>query len=91
MLSKVKRIKLGQQVYRRLMKRVLERDGWRCQKCGSLEYLQVHHQIKRSQQGDDALPNLVTLCAYCHLAEHGRLCYSVPGVRISSKPKPGRM
>jgi hypothetical protein len=32
MLKKVKPIKLGEQVYRRLMKRVLERDGWRCQK-----------------------------------------------------------
>jgi 5-methylcytosine-specific restriction endonuclease McrA len=90
MLKKVKPIKLGRQMYRRLMKRVLERDGWRCQKCGSLENLQVHHQIKRSQQGDDALANLVTLCAYCHLAEHGQLCYSLPAVRACSKPKPGR-
>jgi hypothetical protein len=55
MLRKVKRIKLGKQIYRRLMKRVLERDEWRCQKCGSLENLQVHHRIKRSQQGNDAL------------------------------------
>jgi hypothetical protein len=37
MLKKVKRIKLGKQIYGRLMKRVLERDGWRCQKCGSPE------------------------------------------------------
>jgi len=42
MLRKVKRIKLGKEVYRRLMKRVLERDGWRCQKCCSLENLQMH-------------------------------------------------
>jgi len=28
MLKKVKRVKLGKQIYRRLMKRVLERDGW---------------------------------------------------------------
>ena len=76
MLKKVKRIKLGKMVYRRLMKRVLERDGWRCQKCGSLENLQVHHKIRRSQQGDDSLDNLVTLCAYCHMAEHGQLSYS---------------
>jgi len=27
MLTKVKRIKLGKQIYRRLMKQVLERDG----------------------------------------------------------------
>jgi hypothetical protein len=87
MPKKVNRIKLGQHINRRLMKRVLERDGWRCQKCGSLENLQVHHQIKRSQQGNDALGNLVTLCAYCHMGEHGQLFYSVPAARVCSKPK----
>jgi hypothetical protein len=44
MLKKVKRNKLGKQIYRRLMKKVLVRDEWRCQKCGSLENLQVHHR-----------------------------------------------
>ncbi len=75
MLKKVKRIKLGNQVYRRLMKRVLERDGWRCRKCGALENLQVHHQLRRSHQGNDSLENLVTLCAYCHIEEHGQLYF----------------
>jgi 5-methylcytosine-specific restriction endonuclease McrA len=75
MLKKVKRIKLGPRMYRRLMKCVLERDQWKCQKCGSLENLQVHHKIKRSQQGNDALENLVTLCSYCHMAEHGQLYF----------------
>jgi len=46
MLQKVEPIKLALQVYRRLMKRVMERDGWRCQKCGALENLQAHHMIK---------------------------------------------
>ena len=87
MLRKVKPIKLGRQAYRRLMQRVLERDGWRCQKCGALETLQVHHKIKRSQQGNDGLANLVTLCAYCHLAEHGQLFYSLPALSVCSKPK----
>jgi hypothetical protein len=90
MLRKVKPIKLSRQVYRRLMKRVLERDGWRCQKCGSLEDLQVHHRIKRSQQGDDALANLVTLCAYCHMAEHGQPFYSVAAATACSKPNYAR-
>ena len=90
MLKKIKRIKLGKQIYRRLMKRVLERDEWRCQKCGSLENLQVHHKIKRSQLGNESLDNLVTLCASCHLGEHGQLFYSVPAVRVCSKPKPRR-
>ena len=38
-MLKVKRIQLGKQAYRRLLKRVLEQDGWRCQKCGSLKDL----------------------------------------------------
>jgi len=80
-LKKVKRIKLGKQVYRRLTRRVLERDGWRCQRCGSLENLQVHHQVRRSKQGDDALGNMITLCAYCHMREHGQLYY---GMRTGS-------
>jgi 5-methylcytosine-specific restriction endonuclease McrA len=79
MRRKIKRIRLGPRIYGRLVKKVLERDQWRCQKCGSLEYLQIHHKIKRSQQGNDALENLVTLCVYCHLAEHGQLCFG-PGV-----------
>ena len=85
MLKKVKRIKLGKQVYRRLMKRVLERDGWRCRKCGSLKDLQVHHQIRRSQQGHDALGNLVTLCAYCHMDEHGQLSYEAKALQAIKK------
>ncbi len=88
MLRKVKRIKLGKQIYRRLMKRVLERDGWRCRKCGSLENLQIHHKIKRSQRGNDSLDNLVTLCAYCHMEEHGQLSYTIPAAKLCTKPKP---
>ena len=88
-ISKWARIaELGLKIYRRLMKRVLERDGWRCQKCGSLENLQVHHEIKRSQRGNDSLENLVTLFAYCHMAAHGQLFYSVRAARVCNKPKP---
>jgi 5-methylcytosine-specific restriction endonuclease McrA len=87
MLRKVKRIKLDPKAYRELMKRVLDRDDWRCQKCGSLENLQVHHRVKRSQQGSDALGNLTTLCAYCHMAEHGQLAFEPSATAIYSKPK----
>jgi 5-methylcytosine-specific restriction endonuclease McrA len=87
-LKKVKRIKLGPRVYRRLMKKVLGRDQWRCQKCGSLENLQIHHKIKRSHQGREALENLVTLCAYCHLAEHGQLRFEARAVGTIGKQMP---
>jgi 5-methylcytosine-specific restriction endonuclease McrA len=86
MLRKVKRIKLGPRIYKRLMKKVLERDQWKCQKCGSLENLQLHHRIKRSKQGNDALENLVTLCAYCHMAEHGQLYFEPQATTTIEKP-----
>jgi len=38
--------------------------------------LQVHDRQYRSRLGDDKLDNLVTLCAYCHMEEHGQLAYS---------------
>ncbi len=56
--------------YRALRKQVLERDGWRCQWCGALRNLQVHHRKFRSSLGDDTAENLITLCADCHQAEH---------------------
>jgi 5-methylcytosine-specific restriction endonuclease McrA len=86
-MLKVKRIRLGKQVYRRLLKRVLERDAWRCQRCGSLKDLQVHHRTYRSRQGNDSLANLVTLCAHCHMKEHGQLSYSPTAAKQNSAPK----
>jgi len=50
---------------------VLQRDGWRCQICGSKQNLHVHHKQLRSQQGDDDDSNLITLCAACHQELHG--------------------
>ena len=73
MLKEVKQIKLGLRAYGRILKRVLERDDWRCQKCGSLENLQIHHKVKRSQQGNDSIENLIALCAPCHASQHGPL------------------
>jgi len=59
-----------QDEYRRICQQVLERDGWRCQHCGSMINLQVHHQQFRSHGGDDCLGNLITVCANCHRAVH---------------------
>jgi 5-methylcytosine-specific restriction endonuclease McrA len=61
--------------YRELYRRVLERDGWRCQFCGSLQSLQVHHLKFRSQLGDDTEQNLITLCAQCHEQAHVKSVY----------------
>jgi 5-methylcytosine-specific restriction endonuclease McrA len=85
MLKKVKRIKLGIRAYCRIMKRVLERDDWRCQKCGSLENLPIHPQIKRNHLGNDALANLITLCAPCHASQHGQLYFERTARKSSAK------
>lgn len=60
------RLRLNPDAYRKLRMNVLERDGWRCQSCGTSESLQVHHIRSRSALGDDTAENLVTLCADCH-------------------------
>lgn len=49
---------------------VLERDGFCCAHCGDTEQLHIHHRLPRSKGGSDELPNLVTLCAQCHVNEH---------------------
>jgi 5-methylcytosine-specific restriction endonuclease McrA len=64
------RLRLDSESYRKLYRQVLERDGWRCQICGSMQQLQVHHLKFRSQSGGDEEQNLITLCAECHLRIH---------------------
>jgi 5-methylcytosine-specific restriction endonuclease McrA len=64
------RLRLNPDSYRRLRTDVLERDGWRCQNCGTSESLQVHHIRSRSALGHDAAENLITLCPDCHSQAH---------------------
>jgi hypothetical protein len=55
-------------------RKILERDGWRCQApgCTMRRSLEVHHIIHRSHQGSNEPENLVTLCAAHHRhAAHG--------------------
>ena len=68
--SKSPRHRLDSKSYSALHRRVLERDGWRCQFCGSMQHLQVHHLRLRSQSGSDVEQNLITLCAHCHERIH---------------------
>ncbi len=56
--------------YETLRQQVLRRDGWRCQLCGTMTNLEVHHKEFRSQSGDDSEQNLITLCAACHASVH---------------------
>jgi 5-methylcytosine-specific restriction endonuclease McrA len=63
-------VRLDPKSYEQLRNHVLRRDGWRCQLCGAMSNLEVHHQELRSQSGDDSEQNLITLCAECHAALH---------------------
>jgi 5-methylcytosine-specific restriction endonuclease McrA len=64
------RLRLDPELYKQLCQRVMKRDGWQCQICGSRQNLQGHHKQLRSQQGSDDDLNLITLCAGCHEGLH---------------------
>ena len=64
-------LRLDSQSYGALRQQVLRRDNWRCQSCGALSNLEVHHQQFRSRRGEDAEDNLITLCHRCHKGVHG--------------------
>ena len=70
--EKSPRLRLDPQCYQALHRSVLERDGWRCQSCGSRAGLEVHHITPRSRLGHDAEENLITLCYQCHRQIHAR-------------------
>jgi 5-methylcytosine-specific restriction endonuclease McrA len=74
------RLRLDPTSYRELHRQVLERDGWRCQACGSMQHLQVHHLKPRSHSGSDVEHNLITLCAECHARMHRKA--SCGGVQL---------
>jgi 5-methylcytosine-specific restriction endonuclease McrA len=65
-------VRLNEEASRELRQHVLARDGWRCQACGAMRNLEVHHQQFRSQSGEDTKDNLITLCAGCHTQIHTR-------------------
>jgi predicted HNH restriction endonuclease len=66
----MKRRRLDCAEYQDLHRRVLKRDGWRCQFCGARAQLQVHHLQSRAQLGADVEDNLFAVCAACHRAIH---------------------
>ena len=68
--SKAGRLRLDPAAYENLRQHVLRRDGWRCQSCGTMSNLEVHHKQFRSRLGDDSEVNLITLCAICHASAH---------------------
>ena len=67
---KQRRLRLDPEQYDQLRKQVLRRDGSRCQSCGTMSNLEVHHKAFRSHSVNDCSQNLITLCAECHGGVH---------------------
>jgi ATP-dependent DNA helicase RecQ len=59
--------------YETLRQQMLRRDGWRCQLCGTMSNLEVHHKRFRSHSRHDSEENLITLCMQCHAGLHHNL------------------
>jgi len=73
---KAPRWRLNAEKYDQLRQGVLWRDGWRCQFCGTMSNLEVHHKEFRSLSGQDIEQNLITLCRACHSRVHeARISY----------------
>ena len=56
-------------VWRRLRRRVLDRDGWRCVRCSRAGRLEVDHIVPMIAGGSHEMTNLQTLCRPCHFAK----------------------
>lgn len=53
--------------------KVLERDNYQCQICGSKDKLVIHHIDKTgrgAKEHNNSLYNLITLCRKCHISLH---------------------
>lgn len=62
-----------QKYYSEIRRRILERDGYQCQKCGiKIGKLEIHHIVKRTEGRIDADDNLITVCKKCHKQLDGK-------------------
>ena len=64
---------LSRRKWERVRRAILERDGYRCARCGRAARLAVHHVRPLSEGGDPYNPeNLETVCPACHAEAHAR-------------------
>ena len=59
--------KLDRKKWEKVRLKVLDRDNWRCQKCGKAGRLEVDHKVGLERGGAGLDPaNLQALCRNCH-------------------------
>lgn len=88
MTSRERRAVYGRARWRALRRVALDRDGWRCTRCGRAGRLEVHHLRPTADGGAMFdIQNVRTLCRDCHFREHApakraqRLAAMAPGRR----------
>ena len=64
-------------IKRATRKKVFDRDGNRCLKCGAAENLTVDHITSIAQGGTDEITNLQTLCYPCNLKKGSKVHFSL--------------
>ena len=60
----------GMRAWETIRRQALDRDGWRCQKCGKAGAMECHHRTPLSLGGGNEPENLETLCRGCHIQLH---------------------
>jgi len=53
-------------IERHIRKKIYERDGYKCRKCGDTEWLTIDHVIPLAKGGTNRENNLITLCKKCN-------------------------
>jgi len=71
-----------------IRKKILARDGYTCQQCGS-PAAEVDHIDNTRGPGYDALSNLQSLCVPCHKAKTQREAQAGRAARARLEPGPG--
>lgn len=77
----------------KVRKIVLERADGRCEKCGRIAHLELHHRKYRSRGGKHTVSNIVGLCGFgntsgCHGWAHTSPDAHVDGFSVASWDEP---
>lgn len=64
--------------WQKLRADIFERDGHRCQYCGSSEQLECDHIKPLSKGGNNDPSNLITACRTCNRAKHSKTLQEMP-------------
>jgi hypothetical protein len=70
--------------------KVLERDGFTCQYCGSRDDLQADHVIPEALGGPTTLWNLITACRTCNSGKSATLIGEIPTSALAAAIVNGR-